>query len=55
VALAGLVSVRQGDETRRFDLRLSDKEIVLPTTEETRRMDITFTRADDPDPRGRLL
>jgi hypothetical protein len=55
VALSGLVNLRQGDETRRLDLRLSDEEIVLPTTGETCLVDITFTQADDPDPLGRLL
>ena len=50
MALPGLVNVRQGDETRRLDLRLPDGEIVPPTTLETCLVDITFTRAGSFEP-----
>jgi hypothetical protein len=55
VALAGLLNVRQGDEIKRYDLRLSDGQVVVPTTQEACRVDITFAGADDADPLDRLL
>jgi hypothetical protein len=55
VALPGLLNMHQDEETRRFDLKLSGGEVVLPTTQETCRVDITFTQADGADPLSRLL
>ncbi len=55
VALAGLLNVRQGDEIKRYDLRLSDGQVVVPTTQEACRVDITLAEADDADPLARLL
>jgi hypothetical protein len=55
VALPRLVNMRWGGETRRFGLRLSDREIVLSTTERTCQVDITFSQIDDQDPLSRLL
>ncbi len=45
VSLAGLLNVRQGDETRQFDLRISDGQVVLPMSKEDCKMDIIFTEA----------
>ena len=55
VALAGLLKVGQGDEIKRYDLRLSDGQVVVPTTQEACRVDITLAEADDADPLARLL
>lgn len=43
--LAGLLRVRQGDETRQFDLKLSDGQVVLPTGPDALQVDITFAGA----------
>ncbi|HEX7169936.1 MAG TPA: hypothetical protein VF206_03830, partial [Rubrobacter sp.] len=45
VSLAGLLNVRQGDETRQYDLTISDGQVVLPTGPGTCQVDITFTEA----------
>ena len=37
------------------DLRLSDGQVVVPTTQEACRVDITLAEADDADPLARLL
>nr|MBA2534110.1 hypothetical protein [Rubrobacter sp.] len=55
VALSGVLDVRQGDDTRRFDLRLSDGQVVLPIAQEGCRVDITFSGADSAGSVGRLL
>ena len=55
VSLAGLLNVRQGDETRQYDLRISDGQVVVPIAPESCRVDIAFAEADDVDPLGRLL
>ena len=45
VSLAGLLNVRQGDETRQYDLTISDGQVVLPKGPGTCQVDITFTEA----------
>jgi hypothetical protein len=54
VALSGLLNVRQGDETRQFDLRLSDGQVVLPMAQGPYGVDITLAEADDVSPMDRL-
>ena len=41
VAFSGTLSVRQGDDTRSFDLGLSDKQVVLPIAPGACQVDIT--------------
>jgi hypothetical protein len=53
VALSGLLNVRQGDETRQFDLRLSDGQVVLPMAQGPYGVDITLAEADDVSPMDR--
>jgi amino acid permease len=49
--IAGFLHVRQGDETRRFDLKLSKGQVVLPVAPGTCRVDITLAEASDTRPR----
>jgi hypothetical protein len=55
VPLAGLLDVRQGDDTRQFDLEISDGYVILPIAQEACRVDITFARTDEVNPLDRLL
>ena len=54
MALSGLLNVRQGDETRQFDLRPSDGQVVLPMAQGPYGIDITLAEADDVSPMDRL-
>lgn len=43
----GLLRVRQGDEVRQFDLKLSKGQVVLPVDAGDLRVDVSTTEADD--------
>jgi hypothetical protein len=48
--IAGLLLVRRGDETRRFDLKLSKGQVVLPVAPGTCQVDITLAEASETQP-----
>jgi hypothetical protein len=48
--IAGLLHVRQGDETKQFDLKLSKGQVVLPVAPGTCQVDITLAEASDMQP-----
>lgn len=50
--LAGLVYMRQGDETRQFDLKLSEGQVVLPVAPGACQVEITLAEANDTRPDG---
>jgi hypothetical protein len=45
--IAGLLHVRQGEETKRFDLKLSKGQVVLPVAPGACQVDITLAEASD--------
>jgi hypothetical protein len=49
--IAGLLHVRQGDETRQFDLKLSKGQVVLPVASGTCQVDIVLAETSDVRPR----
>lgn len=53
--LAGLLRVSQGDETRQFDLKLSNGQVVVPMVPGACQVDITFSGADSAGSVGGLL
>jgi hypothetical protein len=53
--LAGLLQVRQGDETGQFDLKLSGGQVVVPVVPGACEVDITFADAGAAMPVDRLL
>jgi hypothetical protein len=46
-SIAGLLHVRQGDETRQFDLKLSKGQVMLPVASGTCKVDIMLSEASD--------
>ena len=50
--IAGTLRVRQGDETKEFDLKLTKGQVVVPMTPETSQVDIVPTESRDPRPRN---
>ena len=54
MALSGTLSVCQGDDTRRFDLGLSDGQVVLSVVPGAFQVDIMFSGADRAGSVGRL-
>ena len=50
--LAGLVHVRQGGETKQFDLKLSRGQVELPVASGDCEVEITLSEADDAKPGG---
>jgi hypothetical protein len=49
-SIAGLLLVRRGDETKRFDLKLSKGQVVLPVAPGTCQVDITLAEASETRP-----
>lgn len=47
--LNGVLLVRQGERTLRFDLVLADGTVVLPASSDEAQVHIVFTDPDDPD------
>ncbi len=45
--IAGLLHVRQNDETRLFDLKLSKGQVMLPVASNTCKVDIMLSEASD--------